>query len=216
MRRLFQLFAAALVAGASLLPAALRAQEGVPPAPPGRVSSPAAIPNAELLALLRKGGMVIYLRHTATDFSRDDSKSRGDDDCVNQRPLTDRGREEARAIGSAMRELGIPIGKILASPRCRTLETASLAFGGAEKTHAVRGGPLDAKNPNRYAELKKLLTTPPLPGTNLVIASHGNPFYAVAGPPYLAEGEAAVLRPTGGDFTVIGRVRHDGWRALAQ
>jgi phosphohistidine phosphatase SixA len=214
--RITQFCAATLAAGACLLPAVLPAQEGVPPAPPGRISSPAAIPNAELLALLRKGGLVIYFRHTSTDFSRDDSKSRGDDDCANQRPLTDRGREEARAIGAAMRELGIPTGKILASPRCRTVETAGLAFGGGEKTHAVRGGPPGAKNPDRYAELKKLLATPPAPGTNLVIASHGNPFYAVAGPPYLAEGEAAVLRPAGGDFTVIGRVRHDGWRALAQ
>lgn len=212
------LFAAILATGTCLLPASLPAQTNpaLPPPPPGRTSNSFGTSNAELLASLRKGGLVIYFRHTSTDFSRDDANSRSDDDCANQRPLTDTGREEARAIGAAMRELGIPLGKVLASPRCRTLETAVLAFGGGEKTNAVRGGRLDAQNEVRYAALRKLLVTAPAPGTNLIIASHGNPFYALAGPPYLAEGEAAVLRPAGGDFVVIGRVRHNAWLALAK
>jgi len=58
------------------------------------------------------------------------------------------------------------------------------------------------------------LSTPLKPGANLVVASHGNPFYATAGAPYLAEGEAAVIRPLGKDFEVIARVHHDGWRKL--
>ena len=42
--------------------------------------------------------------------------------------------------------------------------------------------------------------------------SHGNPFTAVAGPPYLAEGEVAVVEPLGGNqFRVVGRIRVDGW-----
>jgi len=64
--------------------------------------------------------------------------------------------------------------------------------------------------------LSRLLSTPPPPGTDLVISSHGNPFYAVAGAPYLAEGEAAVVRPSGKDFEIVARVRHDQWRALAR
>src|SRR5438034_805616 len=44
--------------------------------------------------------------------------------------------------------------------------------------------------------------------------SHGNPFYSVAGPPYLAEGEAAVIRPLGADFQVVARIRVDRWDAL--
>jgi len=54
------------------------------------------------------------------------------------------------------------------------------------------------------------LSTPLKPGANLVIASHGNPFYATAGAPYLAEGEAAVVRPLGMDFEIVARVKHDG------
>lgn len=46
----------------------------------------------------------------------------------------------------------------------------------------------------------------PRPGNT----SHGNPFHAVAGAPYLAEGEAAVIRPLGKDFEIVARVRDDG------
>ena len=168
----------------------------------------------ELLAALRNGGFIIYFRHTSTDMSRDDSRSRSDDDCENQRPLTDTGRTEARQIGAAFRELRIPVREVLASPRCRTMETAMLAFGRAQGTRAVRGGPARPEDPDRYAALRTLLSTPIGPGANLVISSHGNPIYAVAGAPYLDEGEAMVVRPLGRDFEVIGRVRHDEWRTL--
>ena len=47
-----------------------------------------------------------------------------------------------------------------------------------------------------------------------MISSHGNPFYAVFGPPYLAEGELAVVDPASGK--VIGRLRLEDWAALAR
>jgi phosphohistidine phosphatase SixA len=169
---------------------------------------------ADLLAELRKGGYVIYFRHTSTDFSRDDVRSKSDDDCENQRPLTEKGRAEAREIGAAFRELKLPVERVLASPRCRTMETAALAFGKAEKSPEARAGPATPNSEDRYAPLRAALSTPVKRGANVVIASHGNPFYAVAGAPYLAEGEAAVIRPLGKDFEIVARVRHDAWRAL--
>ncbi|MGH8648503.1 MAG: histidine phosphatase family protein, partial [Burkholderiales bacterium] len=187
----------------------------VPPPAAGRSALPVkAMSGPELLSELRKGGYVIYFRHTSTDFSRDDSRSRSDDDCDNQRPLTDKGREEARQIGAAFRELKIPIEKVLASPRCRTMETAMLAFGRAERANEVRGGPVAPDNSDRYAGLRRLFSTPVKLGANLVISSHGNPFYATAGAPYLAEGEAAVIRPLRKDFEIAARVKHDAWRGL--
>src|SRR5262245_16470326 len=159
---------------------------------------------------LRKGGYVLYFRHAATDMSKNDAGMKSFDDCPTQRNLVDRGRDDARAIGAAIKTLGIPIGKVRASPYCRTVETAELAFGRAEKTAAVRGGPAQS-DPARYAALRKLLSEPPARGTNDVIVSHGNPFHAVAGPPYLAEGEAAVVLPTGDGFRVVARIRVEDW-----
>jgi histidine phosphatase superfamily protein (branch 1) len=207
----------AFIAWAVAMPVPAQQFQGVPPPAPGRSALPAKpMAGRALLAELRKGGYVIYFRHTSTDFSRDDARSKSDDDCDNQRPLTDRGRTEAREIGAAFRELKIPVERVLASPRCRTMETAMLAFGKAEQENAARGGPALPGREDRYATLRTILTTPVKPGGNVVITSHGNPFYATAGAPYLAEGEAAVVRPLGKDFEVIARVRHDGWRSLAR
>lgn len=207
----------AFIAWTLVLTAAAQQFQPVPPPSAGRSALLAKpLSGAGLLSELRLGGYVIYFRHTSTDFSRDDSRSKSDDDCDNQRPLSEEGRDEARRIGAAFRELKIPVEKVLASPRCRTMETAMLAFGPAEKSPEVRGGPARPDDPNRYAPLRKLLSTPVAPGGNLAISSHGNPFYATAGAPYLAEGEAAVARPLGTDFEIVARVRHDAWRALTE
>ncbi|MET0680200.1 MAG: histidine phosphatase family protein [Burkholderiales bacterium] len=163
--------------------------------------------------VLRSGGYVLYFRHAATDMSKNDAGMTSFDDCPTQRNLVDRGRDDARAIGAAIRALGIPIGKVRASPFCRTVETAELAFGRAEKTSEVRGGPARPDDPARYAPLRNLLSQRPARGTNDVIVSHGNPFHAVAGPPYLAEGEAAVVEPAGDGFRVVARIRVEDWPA---
>jgi hypothetical protein len=168
-----------------------------------------------LVAALRAGGLIVYFRHTSTDFGQNDEQMTGYEDCARQRNLTDQGREEARRIGVEIKRLGLPIGEVLASPFCRTMETARLMFGRAQATPAVRGGPAQPGSPDRYAELRQLLSTQPRAGTDLVIASHGNPFRAVAGGDYLAEGQAAVIRPLGAQgFVIVARVTKDGWSAL--
>jgi hypothetical protein len=165
-----------------------------------------------LLRALREGGHVLYMRHASTDFSQNDSRMTSYEDCASQRNLTAKGRQEAREVGAHLRRLGIPTGEVLASPFCRTMETARLAFGKAQATHDVRGGPARSDDPKRYDPLKKLLSLAVPKGENRVISSHGNPFHAVAGPPYLAEGEIAVVRPDGEmRFTVIARIRPEGW-----
>jgi hypothetical protein len=171
-----------------------------------------AAPDTALVERLREGGYVLYMRHASTDFSQNDSNSRSFEDCANQRNLTDKGRAEARAVGEHIKRLRIPIGTVLASPFCRTIETARLAFGKATPMQEARGGPARTDDPKRYEGLKELLSSPVAKGENRVISSHGNPFHAVAGPPYLAEGEIAVVQPRGnGQFTVLGRIRLTDW-----
>jgi hypothetical protein len=171
-----------------------------------------AAPDNALVEKLREGGYVLYMRHASTDFSQNDANSRSFEDCSNQRNLTDKGRDEARAIGKHIKRLGIPVGTVLASPFCRTMETARLAFGKATPMQEARGGPAQTEDPKRYEGLKKLLSSPVPKGDNRVISSHGNPFHALAGPPYLAEGEIAVVQPQGnGGFRVVGRIRLTDW-----
>lgn len=137
------------------------------------------------------------------------------EDCANQRPLTDKGRDEARAIAGHLKRLGIPIGRVYASPFCRTVETAMLAFGKAEKTNEARGGPVSTDDPKRYDALRKLLAAAPAKGANNAISSHGNPYFAIFGPPYLAEGEIAVVRPGGNSLSeTVARIRLSDWESL--
>src|SRR5207247_632950 len=126
--------------------------------------------------------------------------------------LTEKGRKQPRSVGEHIKRLKSPVGRVLASPYCRTMETARLAFGKAQPMQEARGGPARTDDPKRYDGLRKLLASQPSPGTNTVISSHGNPFHAVAGPPYLAEGEIAVVRSPGDSaFAVVGRLGRQAW-----
>jgi len=170
--------------------------------------------DASLVAKLRQGGYVLYMRHTSTDFSQNDARMASYEDCANQRNLTDKGRAEARELGTHVKRLGIPVGPVYASPFCRTMETARLAFGRAEPMTEARGGP-NASDAKRYEPLRQLMTKNPPAGQNAVIASHGNPFHALFGPPYLAEGEIAVLQPDAASGPlIVGRIRIGDWQSL--
>ena len=185
---------------------------------PLAMAADAALPltGAALRDALVRGGYVLYFRHGATDFGQNDDRMTGYEDCAQQRNLTERGRADARAIGAAIKALRIPVTTVLASPFCRTRETAELVFGHATADARVRGGPASPDDPARYAELKALLSTPVPAGTNIAIVSHGNPFRALAGSPYLAEGEMAVVEPLGTreGFRIVGKVAPDAWAAL--
>ncbi|MBK6981497.1 MAG: histidine phosphatase family protein [Betaproteobacteria bacterium] len=174
-----------------------------------------ALEGAALVAALRAGGLTLYFRHTATDFSQSDRGMTGHADCATQRNLSEAGRAQARAIGEAIRVLALPVGEVIASPFCRTMETGQLMFGRAQPSTVVRGyegmSPANAD----YTKLVALLASPPKEGTLRMITSHGNPFRAVAGPPHLDEGEAAVLRPAGMGFAVVARIRRGDWETLA-
>lgn len=188
------------------------------PALAERVSSPDpahALEGAALARALRAGGLTLYFRHTATDFSRGDANMTSYEDCATQRLLSDAGRVQARAIGEHIRALAIPVGEVLASPFCRTMDTGRLMFGRATASVAVRGyAGTDAARAD-YRALDALLATAPAAGTVRAITGHGNPFRAIAGPPHLAEGEAAVIKPLGDRWVVVARIAPDGWSALA-
>ena len=192
----------------ALAAVALAAVAAVAPA-----QAPAPLEGKALVSALRAGGVTLYFRHVATDFGQNDERY-VEGDCSTQRNLTDEGRADARMIGAEVKRLRIPIGEVRASPYCRTIETATLMFGRADRAPEARGGPAVAEA-DRYADLKKLLATPPAKGTVRVISSHGNPFRALTQSVYLSEGEAAVIAPGPGDgFTVVARIPKNGWRAL--
>ena len=170
-----------------------------------------ALNGRPLLDALRKGGYTLYFRHTSTDFSKLDGAMKNYSDCANQRMLAEKGRDEARLIGKAIADLKIPVGEVLASPYCRTMETATLMFGRATGANEIR-----EEAGNNYAALKQLLAKPVAASAgNRMIAGHGTPFRAIAGPPHLSEGEAVVLKSIGNHYVVVARITMGDWAALA-
>lgn len=170
-----------------------------------------------LLEALRGGGYVLLFRHAATDYGQNDVDKQNLENCLTQRNLSEAGREQAAAIGQAFRQLGIPVGTVLASPYCRTLETARLAFGVAEPSGDLVLEPSDDTSGDRTqltAALRALLAHPPEPGTNTILVTHTLNIQSAVGLD-IEEGEAILASPDGtGSFSVVARVLADGWGPL--
>ena len=185
------------------------------------IAADGTLDDAALLAALREGGNNIYFRHVGTDWSQSDRVRNADDlrscDAARMRQLSDAGREDARLIGSAMRRLELPIGEILASPYCRTVETATLMQLGevveSEQVMNLRAAEYVGGRASVVASAQALLSSPP-PSGNRVIVAHGN-VAREATPAYPGEGEALVFRPESeGRFTLLGRIRVSDWARL--
>lgn len=157
-----------------------------------------------LIKSLRQGGYILYMAPASVDLKqRDAATITNYDNCRAQRNLSDKGRGEARSIGEHAKRLGIPVGEVLASPYCRTTETAKLAFGKAERTQTVRS----------VEELRKIFATEPAKGTDLVIVSHTLPLNNEMRT--LAPAEMMVVKPGGpSGYSVVGRIRADEWAKL--
>jgi phosphohistidine phosphatase SixA len=151
-------------------------------------------PTKTLIADLQKGGYVIFFRHTATDMKQKD-RDPNLENCDGQRNLNQKGKEEAQQIGAAFRRFNIPVGKVLSSPFCRTLETAQIAFGKATKSEALLSVFYDHnKNLTIIQSFTKLLRTMPSDATNTILVGHGVNL-DTALEITLKEGGAAIFKP---------------------
>jgi phosphohistidine phosphatase SixA len=172
----------------------------------------------ELIAALREGGYVIFLRHTATDQSVGDSDDQRLADCTRQRNLNEQGRAQARAIGDAMRALGLPLATPLSSRYCRTLETARLlGLGEPAVDDSLTGfniAPDRVERKRRNEGLRALLSAPPPQGQNLLLVSHQYNLGDVTGLES-KEGDALVFQPGGpAGFRLVARISAGGWQEL--
>jgi phosphohistidine phosphatase SixA len=173
-----------------------------------------------LVSELRDGGYVIYLRHTATDWTEDDQHPVDLSDCDTQRNLSAAGRSDARAIGEAIETLEIPVGRVLSSPFCRALDTGELAFGRVESEATLENlesAESEAVIESRTDGLRRLLDTPPAAGTNSVLSGHGYNIQAIAEETGTTEGDADIFRPERGDgFALVATLTPAQWGELAE
>jgi virginiamycin B lyase len=167
---------------------------------------------------LRAGGLVLVLRHTATDQSKQDEDPVDLADCGTQRSLSAQGRDDARAIGRGVRRLKVRVGAVLSSAFCRTRETARLAFLRQPTVSRALLNTItathDAAWHDQMRAFRKLLGTKPRPGTDTVLVTH-NIVLSDATSLTLDEGETLVFRPLGNSrFRLIGRIQPREWGSL--
>jgi len=174
-----------------------------------------------LATALRGGGLVILVRHGATFPDQADTDPFHPENIAAQRNLNDNGKALARAFGEALRQAGVPVGKVYTSNFNRAYETATMAgFTDIEKTtDLTEGGLVVSPNENnRRAEaLRKLLAAAPKPGTNTILITHKPNIIDALGKDWfeVKEGEASIFRPENGKYVLVARVQMADWPRIA-
>lgn len=167
-----------------------------------------------LIDAVKEGGYVLYIRHERTEVpSRSDDYSQPANECRAQRNLSVSGVAAAHETGVVIRDIGLPIQRIIASPMCRGAETARYMFGVEYDidTRLMHHDPsensarnMDAAVAEAEAIVKEVGTG--LTGTNIVLVGHGGTIRRVTGLS-VTEGEIAVIRVAeSGEIVALGQL----------
>ncbi|MEH7390862.1 histidine phosphatase family protein [Bacillus sp. JJ1474] len=169
--------------------------------------------NGSLLNSFRKGGYIFYARHGEATIGSD-LPYLNFQDCLTQRNLSEKGRRQVIYYGEILRYLQIPIKyPVSASPFCRTIETAQLAFGSGNvqvnpfwfEIYRL-GGNLPSSNRQRILNnFKTVLETVPEEGRNKVIVAHSFP-----------EGVGLGLIPNMGTVIIKPKGEGNGYEVVGQ
>jgi phosphohistidine phosphatase SixA len=138
------------------------------------------------------------------------------ENCAIQRNLSDQGRDQAKKVGEALRELGVPLGEVKVSQFCRNKETAKhMGIQTITVTEDINhpvgqrmGGP--DVNATRY----KQLVIVPRKGTNTLLISHtqGSSQVNERILSSIGEAEIIVFQPDGkGDAVPVARIPPLDW-----
>lgn len=146
------------------------------------------------------------MRHAATTPGIGDPPGFELGKCATQRNLSDAGRRDARAIGTAFRSRGVHPGAVWASRWCRCLDTARLAFDQAqpEPTLDSMFNDDDTVSKAKLRELRTKLAAR-RETSLLVLVTHDVNIRALTGQS-LAPGEMVVSVLRDGRLAVLGRL----------
>ncbi|TAD80014.1 MAG: histidine phosphatase family protein [Oscillatoriales cyanobacterium] len=202
-------------------PATSPATEAMTPGEQANANFRDRLSGPELLAQLRKGGHIIYLRHAQTEkdyADQADAKMRLGD-CETQRKLSKAGENQAQMIGKAFTAKGIAVDEVITSQYCRAWKTADLAFGRHRQDPKLNFLPFEDYTPEQMQTMKNnvmpLLTKSPKTGKNTVIVGHDDPFEAATGIYPDPQGMAYVLTPDGkGGFQLQANLLPNEWDKL--
>jgi broad specificity phosphatase PhoE len=177
--------------------------------------------DEELAAALRAGSHVIVIRHGATNADQADTDPLNHDNIAQQRQLSAKGEEAAKALGVALKTIGVPVAQAYTSRFNRAYQTAKLAgFDKIDKSiDLTEGGLVVSPNENnrRAAAFRKLASSLPPAGGNIVIVTHKPNIIDAFGKDWfeVKEGEATIFKPDGTSYKIVARVQMDEWSRIA-
>ncbi len=180
--------------------------------------------NESLLNSLRNGGYILYVRHGEATVGND-LPNINFQDCLTQRNLSEYGRRQAIYYGEMLRYLQIPIQfPVSASPFCRTIETAQLAFGSGYvqvepfwyEIYRLSGNVSSSESQIILNHFQSILEIPPFEGENKVIVAHGFPEEVGLGDiPYMG---TVIVKPkgVGNGYEVVDHLSIEDWSKLKE
>lgn len=191
------------------------------PAQPSLIDPSREISGASLIAVLRKGGFNLYMRHAQSNMGQDQDLASDSDwwkKCTMQRNISEPGREQARKVGAAMRALRIPIGEVMVSQFCRVRDTGTaMGFATVELTedlnHVIGQRAGTDVNVLRF---KRLMAAPAKGRNNLLIShTHASPQKEEQIMQGIQEAEIIVYQPDGrGRVEPVARIAAQRWDTL--
>ncbi len=148
-------------------------------------------------------GAIAIMRHALAPGTGDPSNLTIGD-CSTQRNLDDRGRDQARAIGAALRERGITFDNVVSSQWCRTRETAELlGLGPVTEAPSLNSFFRDfSTRDQQTAETRDLFSRT---DGRLMLVTHQVNISALTGQS-TRSGEVLIIRPTENGTEVLGSV----------
>ena len=162
--------------------------------------------TAQDWSLLKRPGAVALMRHALAPGTGDPASfTLGD--CTTQRTLNGAGRDQARRIGTAMRQAGVAFDAVWSSQWCRCLETARLVGMGEVtevaplNSHFAGRGDAEAQ---RQAVIGALAQAPD--GARHLLVTHQVNISALSGR-FARSGEIVVVRLSEGrNLEVLGTI----------
>lgn len=158
------------------------------------------------------------MRHGNTDNTRPDRAPKVDlNDCNTQRVLNQKGIEVTTEVGNYVKQAGIPVGEVFASPMCRAKNSAKYAFGRyqLDPNLMYTGTMTSAEKKPVIANTRRLISTPVTPAnSNRFLVAHAPNMMDLIGY-FPEEATLVIFTPKGNNqFIYEGSIRPSDWPSL--
>jgi phosphohistidine phosphatase SixA len=213
-------FAATLAAAATAQPAPMPAPATTGPAMMGAAQAPLPrkLPPERLAAMLRHGGYILLMRHTNSPNARPEAAMAAPGNATLERQLDAKGHADALSFGAALKRIGIRFSAVHSSPTFRAHQVAADAGLSIADSPSFLDAPTQGAGEAAAAALSALLRQPQAKGSNALVITHFPNVTGVLGPEGrgLGEGDAAVIKPMGNRFILIGALSIADWPTLGR